>query len=167
MDVRFGLWRKLSAEELMLLNCGVGEDSWESLGLQDQPVHPKGDQSTTEWLTWTDPCLGKIYKILSGELVSRLKSPNTASCLYVIGYWFLHTSNWCLYIPTWRANSALQQYSRLTSQKINNFDLYHLPWSIQELFGTKTILFESSWHFPSGPVAKTPHSLQEPRFYPW
>ena len=30
----------------MLLNCGVGEDSWESLGLQEiQPVHPKGDQS--------------------------------------------------------------------------------------------------------------------------
>ena len=23
-----GLWRKLSTEELMLLNCGVGEDSW-------------------------------------------------------------------------------------------------------------------------------------------
>ena len=38
MDVRVGLWRSLSAEELMLLNCGVGEDSWESLGLQgDQP----------------------------------------------------------------------------------------------------------------------------------
>ena len=26
MDVRVGLWRKLSAEELMLLNCGVWED---------------------------------------------------------------------------------------------------------------------------------------------
>ena len=26
MDVRVGLLRKLSAEELMLLNCGVGED---------------------------------------------------------------------------------------------------------------------------------------------
>ena len=38
MDVRVGLWRRLSAEELMLLNCGIGEDSWESLGLQ-------GDQS--------------------------------------------------------------------------------------------------------------------------
>ena len=37
MDVRVGLWRKLSAEELMLLNCGVVEDS---------PVHPKGDQSS-------------------------------------------------------------------------------------------------------------------------
>ena len=50
LDVRVGLWRKLSAEELMLLNCGVGEDSWESFGLSRdckkiQPVHPKGDQS--------------------------------------------------------------------------------------------------------------------------
>jgi len=27
MDVRVGLQRKLSAEELMLLNCGAGEDS--------------------------------------------------------------------------------------------------------------------------------------------
>ena len=34
MDVRVGLGRKLRAEELMLLNCGVGEDSSESLGLQ-------------------------------------------------------------------------------------------------------------------------------------
>ena len=46
MDVRVVLWRKLSAEELMLLNCGVGEDSWESLGHKEiQPVQPKGDQS--------------------------------------------------------------------------------------------------------------------------
>ena len=41
MDVRFGLSRKLSTEELMLLNCGVGEDSCKEI----QPVHPKGDQS--------------------------------------------------------------------------------------------------------------------------
>ena len=27
MDVRVGLQRKLSAEELMLLNCGIGKDS--------------------------------------------------------------------------------------------------------------------------------------------
>ena len=27
MDVRVGLWRRLSAEELIILNCGVGEDS--------------------------------------------------------------------------------------------------------------------------------------------
>ena len=56
MDVRVGLWRKLSAEELMLLNCGVGEDSWKSIPWtarrsnhsilkEIQPLHPKGDQS--------------------------------------------------------------------------------------------------------------------------
>ena len=42
MDVRDGLWRRLSTKELMLLNCGVGEDSWESLGLQ-------GDPTSTFW----------------------------------------------------------------------------------------------------------------------
>ena len=40
MDVRVGLWRRLSSKELMLLNCGVGEDSWESLGLQGDPTSP-------------------------------------------------------------------------------------------------------------------------------
>ena len=40
MDVRVGLWRKMSTEELMLLNCGVGEDSWESLGWQGDPTSP-------------------------------------------------------------------------------------------------------------------------------
>ena len=31
---------KLSAKELMLLNCGVREDSWESLGQQGDPTSP-------------------------------------------------------------------------------------------------------------------------------
>ena len=31
---------KLSTEKLMLLNCGVGEDSCESLGLQGDPTSP-------------------------------------------------------------------------------------------------------------------------------
>ena len=32
--------KKLNSEELMLLNCGVGEDSWESFGLQGDPTSP-------------------------------------------------------------------------------------------------------------------------------
>ena len=32
--------KKLSAEELMLLNCGVGDDSSESVGLQEDPTSP-------------------------------------------------------------------------------------------------------------------------------
>ena len=27
-------------KKLMLLNCGVGEDSWESLGLEGDPTNP-------------------------------------------------------------------------------------------------------------------------------
>ena len=39
----------------MLLNCGVGEDSWESLGLQGmKPVHHKGNQSRI-FIERTDP----------------------------------------------------------------------------------------------------------------
>ena len=46
MDVRVGSWRSLSGKGLMLLNCGVGEDSWESLDCKEiQPVHHKGNQS--------------------------------------------------------------------------------------------------------------------------
>ena len=46
MDVRVGPERKLSTKELMLLNCGVGEDSWESLDWKEiKPVNPKGNQS--------------------------------------------------------------------------------------------------------------------------
>ena len=33
MDVRLGPYRKLNIKELVLLNCGVGEGSWESLWL--------------------------------------------------------------------------------------------------------------------------------------
>ena len=45
---------KLSAEELMLLNCGVGGDSWESLGLQGDPTSPSYRRSVlgVHWKDW-------------------------------------------------------------------------------------------------------------------
>ena len=65
----------------MLLNCGVGEDSWESLELQGDPTIPKWDQSwvfigrtdietetpilwppdVESWLIWKDPDAGKDW----------------------------------------------------------------------------------------------------------
>ena len=46
LDVTVGLCRKLSAKELMLLNCGVEEDSESPLDCKEiQPVHPEGHQS--------------------------------------------------------------------------------------------------------------------------
>ena len=47
--------RKLSIEELMLLNCGVGEDSWESHGLQGDPTSPFWRRSTLGFL-WKEWC---------------------------------------------------------------------------------------------------------------
>ena len=40
--VMYGCESWISAKELMLLNCGVGEDSCESLGLQGGPTSPFG-----------------------------------------------------------------------------------------------------------------------------
>ena len=55
MDVRVGLWRKLSTEKLMLLSCGVGEDSWESLGQQGDPNSPSWRRSVLG-IHWKDWC---------------------------------------------------------------------------------------------------------------
>ena len=45
MDVRVGPKRMLSVQELMLLNCGAGEDLKSSLDSKEiKPVNPKGNQ---------------------------------------------------------------------------------------------------------------------------
>jgi len=67
----------------MLLNCGAGEDSWESLGVQGDPVYPEGNQpwiyigrtdaeaealtvdappDVKNWLTGEDPDAGKDWR---------------------------------------------------------------------------------------------------------
>ena len=77
--MRVGLWGKLSAEELMLLNCGVGEDSWESHGLQGDPTSPfwctsalgflwrewcwSWNSSTLCYLMWRDDSLEKTLML--------------------------------------------------------------------------------------------------------
>ena len=55
MNVRVGLQRKLSTEELMLLNSGVGEDSWKSLALQRDPSSPSSRKSVLN-IHWKDWC---------------------------------------------------------------------------------------------------------------
>ena len=72
MDVRVGLLRKLSTEELMLLNCGIGEDSWKSpLDCKEiQPVHPKGNQSQI----FMEGMMLKLQLQYFGHLMQRLDS---------------------------------------------------------------------------------------------
>ena len=55
----------------MVLNCGVGEDSWESLGLQRDPTSPSEKKSVLNihwppdkknWHIWKDPDAGKDWR---------------------------------------------------------------------------------------------------------
>ena len=66
----------MKAAELMLLNCGVEEDSCESLNCKIKPVNPKGNQSSIaeaetpilwppdakNWLSGKDPDGGKYRR---------------------------------------------------------------------------------------------------------
>ena len=81
MDVRVGPSRRLSTKEVLLLNCGAGEDSWESLEQQgDQTSNLKGNQpwiftgrteaealvlwppDAKSWLIGKDPVAEKDWK---------------------------------------------------------------------------------------------------------
>ena len=76
MDLRAGWWRKLSAEELMLVNCGVREDSWESLGLQGDPTSPSWRRSVLG-VHWKDRCWSWNSTTLatSCEVLTHWKRP--------------------------------------------------------------------------------------------
>ena len=52
------------AKELMLSNCGVGEDSWESLGLQGDPTSPSSRTSVLN-VHWKDWCWSWISNTLA------------------------------------------------------------------------------------------------------
>ena len=76
MDVRVRLQRKLSAEELKLLNCGVGEDPWESLGLQGDPTSLSLRRSVlgVHWKDWCWSWNSSILATWCEELI-HLKRP--------------------------------------------------------------------------------------------
>ena len=67
---------KLSTEELMLLNCRVREDSWESLGPQGDPTSPSLRKSVLG-IHWKDWCWSWNSKILSSwcKELTYLKRP--------------------------------------------------------------------------------------------
>ena len=79
MDVRVGLWRRLSAEELMLLNCGVGEDCWESLGLQGDPTSP----------FWRRSALGFLWKYAKADAKADAKAETPV-------LWPPHVKRWLI-----------------------------------------------------------------------
>ena len=103
---------KAESQELMLLNCDVGEDSWESLGLRgDQPVHPKGNQSWIfigrtdaeaetpifwrpdgkNWLIWKDSDTGKDWR----QEGKRTTENDMVGCLSKLWEIVKDRETWC------------------------------------------------------------------------
>ena len=89
MDVRVGLLRKLSTEELMLLNCGVGEDSQEFLGLQGDPTSPSRWKSVLN-IHWKDGCWIFSHEYSLEGLMLKLK-------LQYFGHWPPDAKDWLLW----------------------------------------------------------------------
>ena len=170
MDVRVGLWRKLSTEELMLLICGVGEDSESPLDCKEmQPVHPKGNQSwifigrtdaqaetpilappdTKNWLIGNDPDAGKDRRqeekeTTEVEMVGRHHWLN--------GHEWASSESWW-----WTGKPGVLQSMRL--QRVGCNWATELNWSGKTLQLFTKIYFSFLWHsrvaFPSSSVVKS------------
>ena len=83
MDVRVGLWRRLRAKVLMCLNCGVGKDPWESLGLQGDPISPFWRRSAWDFFGRNDAKAEKLQYF--GHLMWRVDSLEKTLMLGGIG----------------------------------------------------------------------------------
>ena len=76
MDVRVGPWRRLSAEELMVLNYGGREDSRESLGLQGDQTSQSERKSTLNihWKDDAEPEAPILWALILFHLMWRADS---------------------------------------------------------------------------------------------
>ena len=83
----------------MLLNCGVGEDSWESLGLQGDPTSPSQRKSVVNIL-WKDWCWSWNSNTLATwcEELTPWKRP----CCWERGEGDDRGWDGCIASPTWR-----------------------------------------------------------------
>ena len=165
MDVRVGLWRKLSAKKLMLLNCGVGEDSWASLGLQGDPVvHSGGDKcwvfigrtdaeaeapvlwphDAMSWLIGIDWCLEGLGA--GGEGDDRGWDGWMASLTRWAWVW-VNSGNWW-----WTGRSGVLRLMR--SQRVGHDWATELNWT--ELLNQRTL---SKWIIL--------HNVDQPHLVTW
>ena len=128
MDVRVGLWRKLSTEKLMLSNCDVGEDSWGSLPAKEiQPVHPKGDQSWV-FIGRTDaeaetPILWTLEKTLGGGEGDNRGWDGWMASLTRWAWVWVHSGSWW-----WAGRPGVLQFMGL--QRVGHDWVTELNWSM-------------------------------------
>ena len=124
----------------MLLNCGVGEDSWESLGLQGDPTSPsKGNQSWMfigrtdaeaetpilwppdgkTWLIWKKPWCWE--RLTEGEGIDRGRDGWMASPIQWTWVWVNSRSWW------WTGRPGVLQ--PMGSQRVEHNWATELNWT--------------------------------------
>ena len=155
MDVRVGLLRKLSAKELMLLNCGVGEDAWGSLGLQGDPTSPSWRRSVLG-VHWKDWCWSWNSNILATwcEELTHLKGPWYWGGLKAGGEgddrrwdgWVASLTQWtCVWVDSgswwWTGRPGVLQSMR--SQRVGHDWVTELNWTLLKLiyFNSRIIIY--------------------------
>ena len=122
MDVRVGLWRRLSAEELMLLKCGVGEDSCKSLGLQGDPAGGEGDArgwdgwmaSLTRW-TWVWVNSGSLWwtgrpgvlQFIGSQRVGHNWATELTELTVLCSFMFFPNA-WCQHLPSFQLSTTIR-----------------------------------------------------------
>ena len=130
----------------MLMNCGVGEDSWESLGLQGDPTwYPKGNHSwifigrtdaeaespilwppdAKSWLTGKDPNAGKDWR-LEKKGDNRGWDGWMASLTWWTWVWIISGSWW------WTGKPGMLQ--SMGSQRVGPDWVTELNWGFISLF---------------------------------
>ena len=139
----------------MLLNCGVGEDSWESLGLQEiHPVHPKGNKSCifigrTDaeaetpilcppdmkiWLVWKDSDAGKDWR-QEEKVTTEDEMAGWCHWLKWTWVWVRSRSWWWTGRPGVLQSMGLQRVGHNWATELNWTELiYTLPLGICSLF---------------------------------
>ena len=144
-------YKKLSTEELMLLNCGV-EDSRESFGLQGDPTSPSQRKSVLNihWNVWWWSCNSNTLATLCEELTylkspwcwERLKAGREGDDRGWDG-WMASLTQWAwvwVNSRSWRWTGRPGVLQSMGSQRVRHDWVTELNWTYHTLGGWRPLL---------------------------